>query len=1006
MHVLPFSAPVRAWFRNRFGVPTEIQRAAWPVVASGAHCLISAGTGQGKSMAALLPLLDGLLSGPAGPNPETILYISPLRALSNNMADGLTADLASLPDAAAGLRIAVRTGDTSRSERQRQIKTRPNLLLTTPESLYILLGSSGGRKMLGGVKAVVVDEIHALMNGKRGAHLALSLARLQRLQADGKLQRVGMSATVRPAQSAARYLAGARRRCAVVAPAAANGLDLHIELGPEPLGHFARRANWDCIFERIVELMRSGGTTLVFCPTRALVERVASALAEHVGQDRVAAHHGSLGHQRRAMIEQQLRAGKLAAVVSSATLELGIDIGKLERVCQIGQAGSVGGARQRAGRSRHRPGQRPRLHLFPLTLSDLMDAHALADALQAQKSEAGFMPSGSLDTLAQHIVAMAAVGETDEEAIFQLVRGASPWARLSRKCFDGVLDMLHHGYVEGRETGSGPLLRLGGGRIRADENAGRHCLLNAGTIPEWFDYDVRDLDRGLSIGRLDEEFAFESSPGDVIQLGGETYRIERVASGRVDVRSCDRSEAALPFWLGEGPGRSPMLSSFVRQRMARVERGCNPGRGQLDAFLATAREQLGVLPGSRRIVLERFFDPGGDEHLVVHALFGQRINRAWGLALRKRFCRQFNFELQAAATDNAILISLGATHSFPLAEVLGYLSAATVRDVLVQAVLDTPLFATRLRWCANNALAIRRRDEAGPVPAQIQRNQAENLIARIFPDQLACLENLAGPRRVPDHPLVRQALADCLDEHMDLVGLERIYRAIERGSIEVSAIQTRTPSVLAESVLHVPRYGYLDPAAAEERRTRAFERASKPSITPAKTAASRLCRGSPDPAWLEQRLLQWLYLPRAQGERIGAAAAFVKLVRQGIATALWTRRQTCLWVHSGNLAEWLTLCPDARLHPFVPRGLRPPVLDCRDEAARRIALGAVKRTGQMDAAGLAAETGLSVEETSLALAGLQAEGIVRVGAEPAGQVYRERQPAAAAGSAETVIGCR
>lgn len=1002
MHELPFSASVSAWFQQRFGVPTAIQQAAWPVVASGAHCLISAGTGQGKSMAALLPLLDAVLSKPAGTTPERVLYLSPLRALSNNMGHGLTADLASLPDTATRLRIAVRTGDTGRSERQRQIKSKPDLLLTTPESLYILLGSRRGRALLGGLRAVVIDEVHALMNNKRGAHLALSLERLQRLQAGGVLQRVGMSATARPAQWVAGYLAGAGRRCTVVAPAASNSLDLHIETGREPLGPFPRGIHWQCIFERIADLIRGGGTTLIFCPTRALVERVALELARTLGQDLVAAHHGSLGVERRATIERQLRAGRLRAVVSSATLELGIDIGPLERVCQIGQVGSIGAVRQRAGRARHRPGQRPRIHLFPLTLSDLLDAQGLADALQAQFTETSFLPSGSLDTLAQQVVAMAAAGEESEDAMFRLVRGAAPYAQLSRERFDAVLDMLHHGYVEGRATGGGPLLRLAGGRVQPAQSAVRDCLLNAGTIPVWFDYEVHDLDRGLSIGRLDEEFAFESSPGEVIQLGGENYRIERVGCGRVDVRGCDRSEAALPFWLGEGPGRSSMLSSFVRRHLAAVERGRYPAQAQIGAFLAAARQQLGALPGSRRIILERFFDPGGDEHLVIHAPFGQRINRAWGLALRKRFCRQFNFELQAAATDNAILISLGATHSFDLADVIGFLSAESVRGVLVQAVLDMPLFFTRLRWCANNALAIRRRDDAGPVPAQIQRNQAENLIARIFPDQLACLENLSGPRQVPDHPLVRQALADCLEDHMDLVGLERLYRTIERGSMEIVTIQTLSPSVLAECILHAPRYGHLDPAAAEERRTRAFEGPARPSIPAAGSAASEPSGGSRNSTWLEPRLLQWLYLPRAHGERMGAAEAFVKLVRQGAAVALWSNSRTCLWIHANNLAVWLTLCPDARLHPFHPRALRPAGLDCRIEAARRIALGAVKRTGQAESAELAAETGLAAGELDLALLGLQSEGLLQAGVGPAGNVYRERRPASVPSAAEVI----
>ena len=987
---LPFSTPVADWFRASFGQPTAVQSAAWPVVAAGGHCLISAGTGQGKSLAALLPPLDHLLSGA---DSRRVLYIAPLRALSNNMADGLNGQLAALPGAPHQLRIAVRNADTSRAERQRQLKHPPELLMTTPESLFVLLGSARGRAMLDGVRVVVVDEVHALLGTKRGAHLALSLERLEQLQHHGQpVQRIGLSATARPLRRVARYLGGPARACEVVAPGRAEALDLCIEPGPVPMAAYAHRGHWDFIVERICELAARPGKTLVFCNTRALVERLTARLADCLGAARVATHHGSMGQQRRSEVEQGLRLNRFDLVVCSASLELGIDVGQLERVCQVGQAASLNALRQRAGRSGHRPDQRPRIHLFPLTISDLLDAQALSDALDRHVVEPGELPAGSLDVLAQHMVAMAAAGLTDEEAMYHLVRRAAPWSALPRHAFDRVLEMLHHGYVEGRETGRGPLLRLGGGRLKAAEHAGRLALLNAGTLPEWFDYEVFDLDRQVTVGCLDEEFGFESSPGDVIQLGGVHFRIERIAAERIEVRACPQAEAALPFWLGEGAGRSPLLSAFVSRRLELAERGRWPVETQLAEFLCLARQQLGALPNRRRIVVERFFDPGGDEHLVIHAVFGQRINRAWGLALRKRFCRQFNFELQAAVTDNAILISLGATHSFDLTEVLGYLHSATLRDVLIQAVLDTPRFSTRLRWAANTALAIPRRESAGRVPAQIQRNQAENLIARIFPDQLACLENLSGPRRVPEHPLVQQALADCLHDHMDLAGLQGVYRKIERGRIEVLAVDTSGPSVLAQAAIQAPRHAFLDPAAAEERRTRTFEQASRGQHFqgPGLAQASPAVASGSDA--LEQRLLEWRFLPRSEGHRLGVERSFLRLTGQRVAAAFWSTRSVCLWVPVEALAEWLAVCPNGRVQPLIPRGLRPLPLNCGQEAMRRLALGAVKRCGRIDAAALARDTGLLPDQCAHALNELQLEGLLRADGESSARVYSERRP--------------
>ncbi|GEM_PF-2841827 len=988
---IPFSAPLARWFEQHFARPTSVQAAAWPRILAGEHCLISAGTGQGKTLAALMPLLDKRLGAGCAAPGEVVLYISPLRALAANLQAGLSELLDDLPWPQGSPRIAVRSADTPPAERRRQIRNPPDLLLTTPESLFVLLGSQGGRTLLRRVGAVVVDELHVYLGNKRGAHLALSLERLQHLRGRPGLQRIGLSATARPAALAARLLAGSGRPFRLVGGGRRQRIDLCIEQGdlpwlPQPDGQ-----RWAYVLGRVADIVRQADRTLVFCNTRAQVERVALRLGERLGTDRVAAHHGSLGPAQRARVEDALRCGRVAVVVCSASLELGIDIGPLDRVCQIGPGVGINLIRQRAGRSGHGPGRRPRIHLFPLNLGDALDALALQDALGRHALERSRMPAASLDVLAQHVVGLLGDGFGNEADMLQLVRRAAPWAGFDAGRFGALLQMLHDGFVAGRETGRGPLLRLSAGRLQASEHALLLSRLNPGTLPEWFDYGLVDADSGQELGRLDEEFAFESGVGQAIQLGGESYRILAKGAQWIKVqRDPDIDEAAMPFWLGEGPGRSGLLSAYLRRRLGQAAAGRMPGEADLSVFVAGAREQLGALPDSRCIVLERFFDPGGDEHLVIHSVFGQRINRAWGLALRKRFCRNFNFELQAAVSDNAILISLGATHSFELAEVVGYLNARTLREVLVQAVLDTPQFALRMRWCANIALAVPRREPDGPVPPQLQRNQAENLIARVFPDQLACLENLAGPRRVPSHPLVQQALFDCLEDYMDTAGLERIYRDIEGGAIRIRTCDTETPSVLAQCAIHAPRHAYLDPAAAEERRTRAFESLARRPPVASRPELGRRTSILAHPDALERALLEWMYLPADLALQYQAQWAFAALRKQAAAVALWPDRQRCVWTHVDGLAVWLSVRPEARLEPRLPEGLRPAQRMDPDEALRRIALGAVRRLHHARPERIAMETGLGQSDIQCALAQLQHEGLLCARAAPG--TFSERGP--------------
>jgi len=1000
MALSDFSPLVRGWFEARFSQPTAAQANAWPLVAGRQNVLVCAPTGDGKSLAAWLPLVDRLYRHPPGKGIR-VLYVSPLRALSRDMAAGILECLDGLGGAAdhdAGDRVApkigLRTGDTTAGERARQRSSPPEILLTTPESLFVMLGSGGGRAMLATVDTVIIDEIHALIGNKRGAHLSLSLERMEALTGR-PLQRIGLSATARPLRLVAGFLVGAGRGCHVVSPEAHRPPEVLLELPPVPLGPFAHSGHWRFVAERLQALALLPGNMLVFCNTRSLVERVAGLLAETLEESRIAAHHGSIGRKRRQQVEEGLKQGHIKAVVCSSSLELGIDIGVLDRVCQLGSTGAINTFRQRAGRARHRPGAVPRIHAFPLDLPDLLETRALMNALQRGGLDGIQLCRQPMDVLAQHIVAMVAAGQGDANCVFDLARRALPWRRLSRTEFEATLDMLHEGYVPGRETGCGPVFRSAQGQLAAAPNADKRSLLNAGTIPEWFEYEVFAADEGRVLGRLDEEFAFESSPGQIMQLGGQNWRILRVSTGRVDVEAAVDQTPNIPFWFGEGPGRSKALSGAVQALCASVGEGGVVADPQLQDYLAVTGNVLGQLPDRNRIVLERFYDPGGDQHLVIHSLHGARINRAWGLALRKRFCRTFNFELQAAAIDNGLLISLGAVHSFDLTEVIGWLKSSTLAQVLTQALLDTPIFQTRLRWCASTALAIERRDLRGRVPAQIQRNQTENLIARIFPDQLACLENLSGERRIPDHPLVQQALRDCLDEFMDLAGLERLYRAMEAGRVAVHGVDTDEPSPLASALIHAPRHSFLDPAAAEERRTRTFEdqRPRKPAPRPA--AAERKSRLENLPtgrAAFERKLLSAGYLTAREGEAGGASASFMALVHSRQAFSVQPDRQRRLWAHIERLAELRALWPKATIKPFLPSGSMPTALEEPEEALCRLALGRIRHLGNVDGARIAEETGLDTRAVEAALERLRQEGLVTSRNGETGKEWSERKP--------------
>ncbi|NKI34541.1 DEAD/DEAH box helicase [Wenzhouxiangella sp. XN79A] len=1002
MTLFPPSAQFDGWFRDAVGPATPVQRAAWPLLRAGRSALLIAGTGQGKTLAAWRPIAEGLVAetlrgqcpdpcsdncngigngngnghghghgrndrSAAPPAGVRALHIAPLKALARDILvnlDPLLGEAGRLRG--RPVRAALRCGDTPAAERRRQLAAAPEVLSTTPESLFVLLGSAGGRRLLRNVRHVVIDEVHAIAPDRRGAHLAITLERLDAL-CGSPVQRIGLSATAEPAQALAAWLGGPTAVDIVAPP---DTLDptpkIIVERPGPPLGPFPGLAHWSAIHDRLADLAGADGGLLVFCATRAQVERTAAALGERLGEAQVGAHHGSLDSKCRSAAEQAFRNGELAVLVGSASLELGLDLGRVERVAQVGAPGGLNALRQRAGRSRHRPGARSQLHWFPLTRHQLLELEAMHAALEDGAMDRLAAAPAYRDVLAQQLHALVAFdGLQTIDAVHRRVRGAWPWRQLEADALRALAGAL--GTVDRRlpPAQRPPALAFDPDTDRLQVPAGLHRLIlaNAGTIPEWFEYRVVAQPGGAEVGRLDEEFAFESSPGQVIQLGHRRFRILRVRCGQVDVEPADREPAAeLPFWFGDGPGRTDAVRHAI---LARLEHGLRDP--ELLGWMAEAETALGALPGPRRLVVERFFDPNGDRHLVLHTFAGARINRAWGLALRKRFCRQFNFELQAAATDDGVLISLGVTSQFDAADVVRFVRADSARDVLVQALLDTPLFLTRFRWAANTALLLPRVDHRGPVPAQQQRSRTENLVACVFPDQLACLENLSGPRAVPEHPLVRQALDDCLHEHMDVDGLIALLAAIEGGEIDVHAVDLERPSPLAEGLIHAPRHSYLDDAAAEERRTRSFEASPGRGRARARPAPTAVRRSAPDappatrsalrlphrPEALERLLRTAGFLTAVEGERgIGLAGTpaggwagpFATLVRQRRAIAL---RSPCgpgparLWVTIERLPAVRALWPDLEPTTWLPPDVERAESDAPERAlrARRRRLG-------------------------------------------------------------------
>ena len=1036
-----FHPLIAEWFTRRFSAATQSQREAWPPIRAGRHVLISAPTGSGKTLAAFLICLDRLVTAAldgALQDRTEVVYVSPLKALSHDIQKNLDGPLAEITALAAErdvplapIRTAVRTGDTSAWERQLMLRHPPHILVTTPESLFLLLTAERGRRMLSTARTVIVDEIHAVVDDKRGSHLALSLARLDDLVAKAggpRLQRIGLSATVNPIEEVARFLVGAADRpehdVEIINHGHRRELDLAVEVPQDELGVVATKEMWGEIYDRLAALITAHHTTVVFVNTRRLSERIAHHLTERLGEAAVLAHHGSLSRSRRHDAEARLKAGQLRAVVATASLELGIDIGSVDLVCQIGSPRSIGVALQRIGRSGHqveRPDRAsmPKGRLFATTRDELLECAALVRAIRAGALDRLEMPPWPLDVLAQQIVAAAACEGWREDELFELARQAHPYRALPRREFDAIIEMLSDGIATQRGRSGAYLHRdQVNGVVRGRRGARLAAITSGGAIPDNANYLVVAEPEGTTVGTVDEDFAVESLAGDVFLLGTTSWRIRRVESGRVRVEDAHGAAPSIPFWRGEAPGRTTELSyevARVRERVAGPldsasstdtssgPHGRLPGReaDQTEAVAFLMREcgldqsgaeqgvayvqagsaSLRTLPTDRTVVAERFFDEAGGMQLVLHAPFGVRINRAWGLALRKRFCRSFNFELQAAATDNGIVISLSEQHSFPLEVVFRFLNVDTVEAVLTQALLDAPMFTARWRWNVSRALAVLRFAGGRKVPPPIQRMRSDDLLASVFPDQAACAENLVGDIRIPDHPLVDETIRDCLHEAMDVTGLQAVLAAIDRGEIRTVAIDTAEPSPFSHEILNANPYAFLDDAPLEERRARAVQmrRTLGPEAGEIGALDPLAIDEVADESWpivrdpdeLHDALLTLVVLPPVPEW----APWFDELSRARRAAVLRVGSSQ-FWVAAERAVLARLAHPDSTLLPKLPElaAVAERRADGREAAGAEVLRGWLESTGPATASALAAWLALPRDVVDVGLAQLESEG--------------------------------
>ncbi len=1077
---LAWAHPVTAeWFLNKFGSPTEPQTAGWPAIVAGQSTLISAPTGSGKTLAAFLVAIDNLLrqsiQGRLLPHTQ-VVYISPLKALSNDIQKNLEDPLGEIQQLALArgylspqIRTAVRTGDTLAKDRAAMLRHPPHILVTTPESLYILLTAAKPRELLRRVHTVIVDEIHAVAGNKRGTHLSLSLERLEALVCNENVcgenplstnlitssfltglqhppQRIGLSATQNPISLVADFLTGShpsRPPATVIQVGQRRHLDLAIEVPSEELGSLTSTAMWQEIFDKLAAHTEHHRSTLVFVNTRRLVEKISFELAERLGPEHVAAHHGSLSRSLRLDAEQKLKSGVIKILVATASLELGIDIGNIDLVCQISTTRNVGVAMQRVGRAGHWRGAIPKGRLFATTRDDLLEQAALLRKMRAGELDQLEIPEVPIDVLMQQITASCGAESWHEDSLYNVLRRAHPYRNLTREHFNQALELLHLGIESSRGRYGAYLLRdTIQGHLHPRRGARMIAISNGGAIPDTSLFSVILQPDGVQVATLDEHFAVDSSPGDVVLLGNTSWRIQRIEpAGKVFVEDAHGAPPSIPFWEGEAPQRTAVLSSGVGDLREEISTRtttvsphtlspthpevaactqwlqeecclCPSGAMQLIAYIVAGRAVLGAVPSKTTIIAERFFDEGGGQQLILHAPFGGRVNKAWGLALRKRFCRGFNFELQAAATDNGINISLAEQHSFPLSDVFHFLTENTARDLLEQAAIPSPIFKNRWRWAAGRSLQLLRMQKGKRVAPQIQRTRSDDLLANVFPQAAACFETIVGDIQIPDHPLVREVMRDTLSEAMDIDGLNEILRGIQSGAIRCLAVDTPVPSQFAHELINAIPYAFLDEAGAEERRARAVTlRRSLPAsvadgagkLDPAAIATVRTqCWPDlRDEHELHDLLLSLVALPlafldnrpearhwstfyerlihtgRVQTLDCNGTPVWVATERLPHAAALWTAPRTC---HPERSAA------DSKDPPLDPRTVLPPNVEhvtnpvTQESAASQLVQGWLQILGPTTATTLGALLTTDPATLYAALLAAEMQGLVMRGA--------------------------
>lgn len=1054
---------VREWFVSRFGTPTEPQIAGWPTILRGEPTLISAPTGSGKTLAAFLVCIDKLLraalEGRLSPHTH-VVYVSPLKALSNDVQKNLEGPLREIQELALNrgylcpeIRTGVRTGDTLAKDRAAMLKNPPHILVTTPESLYILLTANKPRKNLERVSTVIVDEIHALADDKRGSHLALSLERLDALVCgqnrlsrnfgssmltglSAPPQRIGLSATQNPIQLVADFLVGSspeRRAATIVQVGQRRTLDLAIEVPSAELGSLTSIAMWEEIYDKLAALALEHRSTLVFVNTRKFVEKISFELAARLGPDAVAAHHGSLSRALRLDAEQRLKNGEIRILVATASLELGIDIGNVDLVCQIATTRSVSVAMQRVGRAGHWRGAIPKGRLFALTRDDLMEHCALVRSMRAGELDRLEIPEQPTDVLMQQIVAACGAESWEESALYEVVRRAWPYRNLSRAEFDELVTLLHEGIESSRGRYGAYLLRdRVNGQLHARRGARMIAISNGGAIPDTSLFAVILQPENVQIATLDEHFAVDSSPGDVVLLGNTSWRIQRIEpQGRVLVEDAHGAPPSIPFWEGEAPQRTAVLSSGVAELRAEIDQRTNlltPNdllRGaesfeaeaqladalawlesecgvnesaarQLVSYIVTGRAVLGAVPTKATIIAERFFDEGGGQQLILHAPFGGRLNKAWGLALRKRFCRGFNFELQAAATDNGINISLAEQHSFPLADVFQFLTEQTARELLEQASIPSPLFKNRWRWAAGRSLQLLRMQKGKRVAPQIQRTRSDDLLASVFPHASACPETMVGDIEIPDHPLVREVMRDTLSEAMDIDGLNDLLRGIASGEIRCMAVDTPVPSQFAHELINAMPYAFLDPEDAAARRTRAVslsrtlpdaisDGSARVDLAAIAKVREQLWPDVRDEHELHDLLLSLVTLPISCLQD-NAARAQTKTQHWGVFFGRLQQHGRAQLVQLGECAAWIAVerVKDAALlwpgsFAGVVDGNGDDVAVAREQATMQLVQGWLQLLGPMTAAQLAEIVSLHPRSINQALLKMEMQGLAMRG---------------------------